>query len=497
MLEYLSDRVQSYLSKDVHPMFINGKEVYGTGSLLEVVNPANEEVFAKITSGGDAEVNLAVDSARKAFDGDWSRMTPANRELLLLRLADKIEEHAEHLAQIVTMENGKPLNQALSSDVMGAAKIFRYFAGWATKITGETLDISMKQKPGNNNFAFTLREPVGVIAAIVPWNFPLSIASWKIAPALAAGCTVILKPSEATPLSSLYLAELFQELDFPPGVFNVITGTGGQVGSNLVKHKGIDKIVFTGSTAVGKLIGKAAIENVIPTSLEMGGKSPAIVFKDADLESAAKGVAAGIFRNSGQVCVAGSRLYVEASVYEDFVDQVSKIGKAMKLAHGFDPEVEIGPLATRAHFSKVCSYIKSGETEGAKLFSGGKNPMDKGFFLEPTVFKSLDNNKMIVQEEIFGPVLVAIPFEGKSDAIQKANDSIYGLAGTIWTKDIDKAISCVRQLQSGLISVNSPVRSEPHLPLGGYKQSGIGKDMGLEGLLGYTKTKSVNIVYRG
>jgi len=495
MQDYLNDRIKSYLSKEVHPMFIDGKEVFGTGAFQDVVNPATELTFAKISMAGEAEVDLAVKSAKNAFNNSWSKMRPSERELLLLRLADKIEDHAEHLAQIVTMENGKPYGQALSSDVMGAAKIFRYFAGWATKITGETLDISMKQKPGNHNFAFTLREPVGVVAAIVPWNFPLSIASWKIAPALAAGCTVVLKPSEATPLSSLYLAELFQELDFPPGVFNVLTGSGSAVGSKLVNHPDVDKIVFTGSTGVGKIIGKAAVEKMVPVSLELGGKSPAIVFKDADLETAAKGVAAGIFRNSGQVCVAGSRLYVEAEVYDDFVNEIAQLGKKMKLSHGFDPEVEIGPLSTRAHFKDVCNYIDSGKSEGATLFSGGTNPMEKGFFVEPTIFKTHQNEKMIVQEEIFGPVLVAIPFDSKSDALEKANDSIYGLAGTIWTKDIDKAISCVKQLESGLISVNAPVRSEPHLPLGGYKQSGIGKDMGLEGLLGYTKTKSVNIVY--
>ena len=496
MKECLNDRVKSYLSKDVHPMFINGKEVFGTGDLIEIVNPATEETFAKVSVAGPAEVDLAVDAAKKAFEGSWSKLSPADRELMLLRLADKIEEHAEHLAQIVTMENGKPVGQALSSDVLGAAKIFRYYAGWSTKITGETLDISMKQKPGNHNFAFTLREPVGVVAAIVPWNFPLSIASWKIAPALAAGCTVVLKSSEATPISSLYLAELFQSLDFPPGVFNVVTGPGSITGNHLIKHKDVNKIVFTGSTGVGKMIGKAAIDNVIPVSLELGGKSPAIVFNDADLDAAAKGVAAGIFRNAGQVCVAGSRLYVQSDVYDDFVDRVSQLGRKMKLSHGFDPEVEIGPLSTRSHFKGVCNYIEQGKNEGAELFVGGNNPKDKGFYMEPTIFKANQNDHMIIQEEIFGPVLVALPFEDQYDALSKANNSVFGLAGTIWTKDIDKALSCVNQLQSGLISVNAPVRSEPHLPLGGYKQSGIGKDMGREGLLGYTKTKSVNIVYK-
>lgn len=495
MKAYLSKKVKSYLSKEVHPMFIGGKEVFGSGDLINVINPADETTIAKVTVAREAEVDLAVSSARQSFEKSWSILAPIEREKYLLKLADALEANAEDLAQIITLENGKPVNEAKSSDVYGAAKTFRYYAGWASKITGETLDISMKQKPDLHNFAFTLREPLGVVAAIVPWNFPLSIAAWKIAPALAAGCTVILKPSEVTPISALYLAELFQSLDFPAGVFNVLTGDGGTTGKYLVNHKGINKIAFTGSTTIGKAIGKSAMENMIPVSLELGGKSPAIVFEDADLESAARGVAAGIFRNAGQVCVAGSRLYVQSGVYDDFVEEVAKIGAKMKLSHGFDPDVQIGPLVTRSHYNSVCNYIEKGQSEKAILHSGGVNPFDQGYYLKPTIFKTKAHQSLMVQEEIFGPVLVALPFDNKQEALKLANDSMYGLAGTIWTKDINKAIHCVKKLESGLISVNAPVRSEPHLPLGGYKQSGIGKDLGKEGLLAYTKTKSVNIVY--
>ena len=306
----------------------------------------------------------------------------------------------------------------------------------------------------------------------------------------------MLKPSEATPISALYLAELFQEVGFPDGVLNVVTGNGSETGSMLVNHKGINKIAFTGSTNVGKIIGKTAMENMIPVSLELGGKSPAIVFKDADLESAAKGVAMGIFRNAGQVCVAGSRLYIQENIYDDFLTKIADIGRSMKLSHGFDADADIGPLVTRSHHESVSRYIQKGIDEGATKLSGGSNPKDVGYYIEPTVFATQSNDKVIVNEEIFGPVLVGIPFKDKNDALEKANNNNFGLAGTIWTKDIDKAISCVKQLESGLIAVNGPVRSDPHLPLGGYKQSGVGTDLGKEGLYAYTKLKSVNIIYK-
>jgi phenylacetaldehyde dehydrogenase len=330
----------------------------------------------------------------------------------------------------------------------------------------------------------------------VPWNFPISIAAWKIAPALAAGCTVVLKPSEETPLSALLLAELATEAGLPHGVLNVLTGDGRQTGAQLIAHPLIKKITFTGSTFTGKIIGKTAMDNVTGVSLELGGKSPAIVFDDAiDLTAAAQGVAAGIFRNQGQVCVAGSRVYIQKKVFDKVLTEISHAAAKMKISHGFDETADLGPLVSKGHLNKVNQYIDAGLNEGAQLVSGGKQPKDKGFFLEPTIFSSTNNQKKIIQEEIFGPVLAAVPFTDMEDALRKANDSQLGLAATVWTKDISKAMHMINRLEAGVVYVNSPVRSDPNLPLGGYKQSGIGRELGKVGLYNYTTLKSVNIVF--
>ena len=494
----LTDRVKAFIAKENHQLYIDGDYCNpSSDDRISVVNPADEKVITKVSIATVQDVDKAVQSAKKAFhpDADWRKMLPNTRAKILFKLADLIEENAESLAQMVTLENGKLIKDARSSDAGGAAHTFRYYAGWATKIEGETLDLSQRQKGGKQNFAFTRREPVGVVAAIIPWNFPLSIAAWKVAPALAAGCTVVLKPSEETPLTALMLAELATEAGMPPGVLNVITGDGAITGSALSSHPDVNKITFTGSINTGKIIGKAAMDNVNSVSLELGGKSPAIVFDDAiDFNAAAQGVAAGIFRNQGQVCVAGSRVYIQKKVFDKVLADIASVAEGMRISHGFDETADLGPLVSHSHFNKVKSYIDQGHNS-AQLVTGGKNPMDKGYYLQPTIFQTEDNNISIIQEEIFGPVLVAVPFDDIEDAIDKANDSLMGLAATVWTSNVSKSMKMINRLQAGVIYVNSPVRSDPNLPLGGYKHSGIGRELGKTGVYNYTTLKSVNIVY--
>lgn len=495
----LTERLNTFLAKQKHQHFINGN--YSSSSYtnqIPVINPATEEVIATVALGTSEDVNQAVASAKKAFhhNSDWRKMSPDDRGKILYRFSEVIAVNAESIAQLVTLENGKLLKDARSSDAGGAAKTFRYYAGWCTKIEGETLDISQPQKGGKQNFAFTKREPIGVVAAIVPWNFPVSIAAWKVAPALAAGCTVVLKPSEETPLSALLLAELAMEAGMPPGVFNVITGDGQTTGASLTAHRDVKKITFTGSTFTGKIIGKTAMENITDISLELGGKSPAIIFDDAiDFAQAANGVAAGIFRNQGQVCVAGSRAYIQKNVFDKVLTDIAHAAQKMKISHGFDENADLGPLVSKQHLDKVCSYIDKGHKEGATIITGGKKPMDKGYFLQPTIFSAVDNQATIAQEEIFGPVLTAIPFDDMEDALRLANDSSLGLAATVWTKDISKSMNMINRLEAGVVYVNSPVRSDPGLPLGGFKQSGIGRELGKTGVYNYTTLKSVNIVF--
>ncbi len=495
----LTERVLKFIDKKRHDLFINGEYIAAESEgNIDVINPSNEEVISSVSMAGQRDVDKAVIAAQNAFrhNSPWRKMTPTERANSIYKFADTIESHSESLAQLVTLENGKLIKDARSSDVMGAVNTLRYNAGWATKIEGETLDISQKQKNSKKNFSFTRREPIGVVAAIVPWNFPISIAIWKIAPALAAGCTIVLKPSEETPLSALMLAELASESGLPPGVLNVITGDGVTTGAALTQHPVIGKITFTGSTQTGKLIGRTAMENITPVSLELGGKSPAIVFNDVeDFQNTAKGVAAGIFRNQGQVCVAGSRVYIQKKVFDKVLADISHEAEKMKISDGFDESAELGPLVSKQHLDKVRSYIALGLDEGAHKVSGGSKVGDKGYFLQPTIFSAEANKHAIIQEEIFGPVLVAVPFDDIEDAINKSNDNPFGLAATIWTQDISKALSMIERLKAGLIYVNSPVRSDPNLPLGGYKQSGIGRELGKTGVYNYTTLKSVNIVY--
>ncbi len=494
----LNDEVRAFLSPGIRPMYVGGQWIHGDpGQTIDVVNPATEKVLTRVYCAGASLVNKAVSEANKAFEHNapWRRMTPRERERILLTMADLIESSAETIAQLVTLENGKLFSQAFSSDAMGAAHTFRYFAGWATKLEGATLDSSINNKNAAG-FAFTQREPVGVVAAIVPWNFPFSIAAWKVAPALAAGCTVILKPSEETPLSALVMAQLSKEAGLPDGVFNVLTGDGAHTGRMLTESKNIDKITFTGSTTTGKSIGQTAMTHMTGLSLELGGKSPAIVFADkAGERNTVKGVINGIFRNQGQVCVAGSRVYIEAKSYEKFVGDLKEEAEKMKLGNGFEKDIDLGPLVSATHLERVQGFIDRSISQGAKLVCGGKQMNRKGYFLPPTILETKDNHLEIVRQEVFGPVLVALPFHSLDEAIELANDNEMGLAATVWTSDIHNAFSLVKRLEAGVVFVNSPVRSDPNLPLGGFKESGLGSELGKSGVYAYTRIKSVNIAY--
>jgi phenylacetaldehyde dehydrogenase len=469
-------------------MLINGQWVNASsGKTFPTYNPATGEVLAQVAEGDRDDVEQAVRAARKAFDnGPWRKMTASERGRLVWKLGDLIEQHAEEFAYIESLDNGKPLKVAKAADVPLAADLFRYMAGWATKIEGNTIPVSV---PGH--FAYTLREPIGVVAQIIPWNFPLLMAAWKLGPALATGCTVILKPAEQTPLSALRLGELIQEAGFPEGVVNIIPGYGETAGAALAAHPDVDKIAFTGSTEVGKLIVHAAAGNLKKVSLELGGKSPNVVFKDADLETAIPGAASAIYFNHGQCCCAGSRLYVEKSVYDQVVEGVAARAKKIRVGAGLDPDTQMGPLVSTEQLDRVCGYLESGFSEGAKAVAGGKKAGDRGYFVEPTLLVDTNENMKVVKEEIFGPVVTAMPFSDPEEIVSRANDSEYGLAAGVWTRDINKAHRMAAHLRAGTVWINCYNVFDAALPFGGYKQSGWGREMGHEVLNNYTQTKAV------
>jgi phenylacetaldehyde dehydrogenase len=471
-------------------MLINGKWVNSaSGKTFPSYNPATGEVLAQVAEGDREDIEQAVRAARKAFDdGPWRRMTVSERGRLIWKLADLLDEHAEEFAYIESLDNGKPLKIAKVADVPLAADMFRYMAGWATKIEGNTIPISAG---GGPFFAYTLREPIGVVGQIIPWNFPLLMAAWKLGPALAAGCTVVLKPAEQTPLSALRLGELIQEAGFPEGVVNIVPGYGETAGAALAAHPDVDKIAFTGSTEVGKLIVHAATGNLKKVSLELGGKSPNVVFKDADLETAIPGSASAIFFNHGQCCCAGSRLYVEKSVFDRVVDGVAEQAKKIRVGSGLDPQTHMGPLVSSEQLDRVCGYLEIGLAEGAKAVVGGKKAGDRGYFVEPTVLVNTNENMKVVKEEIFGPVVTAMPFTDPEEIIPRANDSEYGLAAAVWTRDIGKAHRMAEQLRAGTVWINCYNVFDAAMPFGGYKQSGWGREMGHEVLNNYTQTKAV------
>ena len=472
-----------------HGQFIDGGWSAAPGDRIEVFNPATGSVIASTAAGGPGDVDKAVASARRAFaKSDWAGMMPSARGKLLWRIADLIEANGAQLAELEFLNNGKARDIVAQRDVPAAADVFRYFAGWATKIYGKTAAVSRPHL-----HAFTLKEPVGVAGLIIPWNFPLLMAAWKLAPALAAGCSCILKPAEETPLTALRLVELASEAGVPPGVVNLLTGYGHVVGAALAAHDGVDKVAFTGSTEVGKLIVRAASGNLKKLSLELGGKSPTIILPDADINAAKAAAAGSIFFNAGQVCAAGSRLFVHRSIFEEVVEAVAQRAKTIRVGAGDEPETEMGPLISKKHLERVDGYVRSGIGQGAEVLAGGGRLDREGYFFKPTVLVGTAPHMQVVQEEIFGPVLVSDSFDDLDEVAAKANDSIFGLSAAIWTQNLKAAHTLARKLQAGSILVNAGGGLDPNLPFGGYKQSGWGREFGEDGLELYLQTKSVVI----
>lgn len=491
----LDPQTSNFLSQNKR-LLIDGRwQAAISDKTFPVTNPATGEIIAHVAEADHADVDLAVKAARKALESHaWAGMSPSERGKLVWRIGDLIEKYADQLAELESLDNGKPRAVARAGDVALAADIFHYMAGWATKLHGMSIPLSVPYTPGAQYHAYTRREPVGVVGQIIPWNFPLLMAAWKLAPALATGCTVVLKVAEETPLSALRLGEIMLEAGVPDGVVNILTGFGETAGAALAAHPMVDKVAFTGSTEVGKLIVKAAAGDLKKVTLELGGKSPNIILKDADLDLAIPGAANAIFFNHGQCCCAGSRLYVEQEIFEQVSEGVAAIANNIKLGHGLDGQTEMGPLVSQIQLDRVCGYLRSGVEQGATALSGGKRHGDSGYFVEPTVLVNTRQDMKVVQEEIFGPVVVAMPFKQLDDQlIRQANDSIYGLAAGIWTSDLGKAHSLANRLQAGTVWVNCYNIFDAALPFGGYKQSGWGREMGAAVLEHYTESKAITV----
>ncbi len=471
-------------------IFVDGKwQPPASGETYTPINPANEEPLQPVAKGDERDIEAAVTAARRAFDtGPWPRLNPHERGRLVWRLGELIQEHLDEMARLESLCTGKTLFDSGKVEIPFAAEVFRYYAGWASKIHGETLQLR------EGAFTFTLRHPVGVVGAIVPWNFPFLLSAWKIAPALAAGNTVVLKPASQTPLTALKFAELCERAGLPEGVFNVVTGPGGKVGMALVRDPRVDKIAFTGSTEVGKQIMREAAGTLKRLSLELGGKSPNIVFADADMEAAVRGAMTGIFYNKGEVCAAGSRLFVEERIHDELVARLTERVKGLKVGDPMDRATRMGPVVSKQQMETVLSYIEAGKQEGARLVAGGGRARvgnGKGYYVEPTIFDGVTNRMRIAREEIFGPVLAVIPFRSVEDGIAEGNASTYGLAAAVWTRDVAKALRAARAIRAGTVWVNAYNLYDAALPFGGFKESGFGRELGSAGLEPYTEVKSV------
>jgi len=485
----LNRAVTEFLSQP-RKMLIGGQWVNArSGKTFETCNPATGEILARVAEGDRADIDLAVIAARKAFEeGAWPEMLPSQRSKLLWRLADLLETHQQELAELETLDNGKPIFFSNRVDVPSAIENFRYISGWATKLEGSTISLSV---PAARYHAYTVREPVGVVGAIIPWNFPLIMAAWKLGPALCVGCTVVLKPAEQTPLTALRLGELIMEAGFPEGVVNIVPGYGETAGAALAGHPDVDKVAFTGSTEIGKLVLDAARGNLKKVSLELGGKSPNIVFADADLATAIPGSANAVFFNQGQICTAGSRLFVQKNVFEEVVDGIAASTKKFRVGPGIEPKTSLGPLVSKEQQERVCGYMESGVHEGAQAVVGGRRISGPGYFVEPTVLVKVKPEMKVVREEIFGPVVSVIPFSEPDEIAAFANETIYGLASAVWTRDIAKAHRIASKLRAGTVWINCYNVFDPALPFGGYKQSGWGRESGRAVLDLYTETKAV------
>ncbi|MDP6924226.1 MAG: aldehyde dehydrogenase family protein [Candidatus Scalindua sp.] len=468
-------------------LFINGRWVDSvSGKTFDTLNPATEDVITSVAEGDSTDIDLAVTAAREAFEnGPWEKTDARDRSRILLKIAGLIERNKDELALLDTLDNGKPINETTKADIPLVIDCFLYYAGWADKIHGETIPVR------GEFFNYTLREPVGVVGQIIPWNFPLLMAAWKIAPALACGNTIVLKPAEQTPLTALRLGEICHEAGLPDGVLNIVPGYGPTAGAALAGHMDVDKIAFTGSSATGRIIMQAASKNLKRISLELGGKSPNIVFADSDIDSAVDGAMTGIFFNQGEVCCAGSRLFIEKSIHGEFVDKLSNKAASMRVGNPEDTGTQMGAQVSKEQFDKILGYIDTGKQEGAKLVTGGERCGEKGYFIRPTIFDAVDNNMKIAKEEIFGPVVSAITFDDVDEVVRQGNLSVYGLAAAIWTMDIKKAHRLARELKAGTVWINAYNAFDAASPFGGFKQSGFGRELGVHALESYTQIKSV------
>jgi len=472
-------------------LLIDGKWVEArSGRRFDVINPATGQVLTTVAEGDKADVDLAVTAARRAFEGAWAKILPRERQRLLWKVGDLILENADELAEMESLDNGKPIRESRNVDIPMAAEVFRYYAGWVTKIHGETIPVN------GPFFNYTRREPLGVVGQIIPWNFPLLMAAWKLGPALACGNACVLKPAEQTPLTALRLGELILEAGIPEGVVNIITGFGPTAGAALTEHMDVDKIAFTGETTTGRIIMEAcAKSNMKKLSLELGGKSPNIVFADADLDTAVRGTFAGIFFNQGQVCCAGSRLFIEEAAHDAFMEKLVARTQSIKQGDPLDPKTTMGPQVSKEQMDKVVSYLEIGKKEGAQVVAGGSPSMlaqeSGGYFVEPTIFDRATNRMRVAREEIFGPVLTAIPFRDVEDVVREGNDTLYGLAAGVFTRDVKKAHRVAAALKAGTVWVNTWNVFDPASPFGGYKMSGFGRELGVHALELYTQIKSV------
>jgi aldehyde dehydrogenase (NAD+) len=469
--------------------FIGGKwQPAKSGKTFETINPANEEVIAEVAEGDAADVDLAVKAARQQFEtGEWSKMDARDRGKLMNKLADLIEAEIDDLAALETLDNGKPIRDSRAADLPLTIDCLRYYAGWADKLHGQTIPIR------GNYFCYTRREPVGVVGQIIPWNFPMLMVAWKWGPALASGCTIVMKPAEQTPLTCLRMARLAQKAGFPDGVINVVPGYGPTAGGAIVKHPDVDKVAFTGSTEIGQLIMQGAAATMKRVTLELGGKSPNVVFADSDLDAAARGAHFGLYFNQGQCCCAGSRLFVEDKVHDKFVDKISAMNEKRRLGDPLDPATEQGPQVDKTQFDKIMGYIESGKKEGAKCVTGGERFGDRGYFIEPTLFTGVTDKMKIAEEEIFGPVMSILKFKDLDEIVQRANKTSYGLAAAVWTRDIAKAHYLAKKIKAGTVWVNCYDVFDAAAPFGGHKMSGMGRELGERGLDGYTEWKTVTV----